>query len=117
MCCVDAALGTGISVVNPQSATMATSAGATVSYSLRGALVRGPMQGGGGSGVPRVPHVRGWLKQWARNHGRGADVDAIEQWQREQQQLVTQLLGLAGQEAAEAESEAEAEGANPVEDH
>jgi hypothetical protein len=39
-----------------------------------GALVRGPMQPGGA--LPRVPHVRGWLKRRARADGRGAEADA-----------------------------------------
>ncbi len=49
----------GIAVVNPQSATLKLGLGA---------LVRGPMQPGGP--LPRVPHVRGWLWQWAPANGR-----------------------------------------------
>ncbi len=50
--------------------------GATVSYTMRGGLVRGPMQPGGA--LPRVPHMRGWLKQWARAKRRGEEVDAAK---------------------------------------
>jgi hypothetical protein len=60
--------------------------------------VRGAMQGSGRpSGVPRVMHVRGWLKAWARKQGRGAEVDAIEAWQQQQQQTVANQLGAAQQ--------------------
>jgi hypothetical protein len=46
--------------------------------------------------VPRVPHVRGWLKAWARKQGRGAEVDAIEAWQQQQWQAVARQLGTPG---------------------
>ena len=102
---------------NPQSATLATSASATVSYSLRGALVRGPMQPTT-KGVPRVAHVRQWLKQFARQQqGRGVEVDTIELWQQQQQKLVSQRLQLAGQEAEEAEAEAALDGEHPAHGH
>jgi hypothetical protein len=76
-----------------QSATLGTSSGAPISYSLKGAMVRGPMQPASW-GVPRVPHVRGWLKAWARRQGRGAEVDAIEAWEQQQRQEVGSQLGL-----------------------
>ncbi len=43
-----------------------------------------------------MPHVRGWLKAWARKQGRGAevDVDAIEAWEQQQRQVVASQLGL-----------------------
>ncbi len=57
--------------------------------------MRGAMQGSGGrSGVPRVMHVRGWLKAWAREQGRGAEVDAIEAWEQQQRQAVASQLSL-----------------------
>ncbi len=81
--------------MSPQSATLATSDSAPISYSLKGALVRGAMQGSGGrSGVPRVMHVRDWLKAWARKQGRGAEVDAIEAWEQQQRQAVAGQLSL-----------------------
>jgi hypothetical protein len=57
---------------------------------MRGALVRGPNQVGGL--LPRVPHVHGWLKQWARANGRGAEVDTAELWERQQRQVVAGVL-------------------------
>jgi hypothetical protein len=70
---------------------------------MRGALVRGPMQPSGRTGLPRVPHVRPWLKTWARANGRGAEVDAAEEWERQQRQRVAGLLALTPQEAQQLE--------------
>ncbi len=53
--------------------------------------------------MPRVPHVRGWLKQWARDNGRGAEADAAELWEQQQRQVVADLLSLAPQEAQQLE--------------
>jgi hypothetical protein len=60
--------------------------------------VPGPMQPSG-AGLPRVPHVRGWLKAWARANGRGAEVDAAEEWEQQQRQRVAGLLALTPVEA------------------
>jgi hypothetical protein len=61
-------------------------------------MVHGPMQHAAG-GVPRMPHVRGWLKRWARKQGRNAEVDAIKAWEQQQRQMVAGQLGLTPQAA------------------
>ncbi len=47
--------------------------------------------------------MRGWLKAWARAHGRGAEADAAEQWEEQQRQMVTGLLQLTPQETQQLE--------------
>jgi hypothetical protein len=95
-------LGPGIAVVNPQSGTLKLGKGATVSYTMRGALVRGSMQPTG-AGLPRVPHVRGWLKAWARANGRGGKVDAVEEWEQQQRQRLAGVLQLTPAEGRQLE--------------
>jgi hypothetical protein len=39
-------------------------------------------------------HVRGWLKAWARAHGRGAEVDAVVEWEQQLQLTPTEAQEL-----------------------